>query len=107
MELKLANSDARRDLYELPIDGWKVIKLIEAKQTAEVGNHYHKNKDEFFVNVGTTHMNYILNGGDLRVLYPFQSIHVPRGTFHVFYVNPGSKLLCLASELHDPSDDHK
>lgn len=111
MELKLVHEDDRRALYELGEGGnWKVCKYIEAKEQCVLGNHYHKNKDELFLLVkgrgcfyyGSEHEGFI----EKIEVAPF-SLLINRDTYHTFVLDPGSILICLASELHDPKDDYK
>lgn len=107
MELKLASSDNRRDLYELGEGGtWKVCKILKIKEQCILGNHRHINKDELFILTEGPGMVAIMDG-DVWPVSRMIPLYVPRGTFHEFHLEPGSTLLCLASELHDPNDDHK
>jgi len=106
MELRLVSDDDRRSLYEMGNGGtWKVCKYLEFKTDSIVGNHLHKKKDELFL--------LVLGQGEFKVgeetfvrNAPF-SFLVSRGTYHSFKLTAGSRLICLASELHDPNDDHR
>lgn len=104
--MNLVSTDNRRDLYELGSGGdWKVCKYLVVKEDAWIGEHYHKNKTELF--------SFIKGGGELLigtvrgyVKAPYTVIVRP-GTYHAFRMEAGSEIICLASEVHDPSDDHK
>lgn len=112
MELKLVHEDLRRTLYEFGQGGnWKVCKYIEVKQDCTLGDHYHKNKDELFLLVRgrgilqTMDMNTKLQS--TLVLIAPRSFLILRNTLHTIALCEGSTLICLSSELHDPSDDYK
>ncbi len=106
-QLNKVSEDNRRAIYEFGNGGnWKVCKYLEIKEDCTIGNHYHKNKDECFM---------LLSGSAEVTLYvtmnfpaiPFMVINVPKFTHHIFRIKKGSVLLCLASQDHDPTDDHK
>lgn len=112
MELRLVHEDVRRTLYELGEGGvWKVVKYIEVKQDCILGDHYHKNKDELFLLVKgggilqTMDMDTKLQNAS--ILMAPRSFLISRNTLHTISLYEGSVLMCLASELHDPSDDYK
>lgn len=112
MELKLVHEDLRRALYEFGEGGtWKVAKYLEVKQECTLGDHYHKNKDELFLLVKgggilqTMDMDTKLQ--NTSILMAPRSFLISRNTLHTISLYEGSVLMCLASELHDPSDDHK
>lgn len=106
MELKLVSEDERRKLSEFGNGGtWKVCKVLEFKKDAWVGNHYHKNKDEMFLLLegsGT----FVIDKKTFGKNAPY-SVLVSAGQYHSFKLTKGSVLICLASELHDPNDDHQ
>jgi quercetin dioxygenase-like cupin family protein len=120
MELKLVSEDERRKLSEFGNGGtWKVCKVLEFKQDALVGNHYHKKKDEMFVLLSGEGLFFVRNNqfnknpdytlafsdGEYRIA-PY-SVFIKRGTKHAFNLKKGSVLICLASQEHDPKDDYK
>lgn len=98
--------DHRRALTEFGSGGnWKACKYLEITEDSVIGHHYHKNKDESF---------FLARGSGTATLsamaYPIEApclIDVPRGIYHSFNLEKGSILIGLASEEHDPSDDHK
>jgi mannose-6-phosphate isomerase-like protein (cupin superfamily) len=101
MEYKLVSEDGRRKLSEFGNGGnWKVCKVVEMKETAIIGDHYHKNKDEMFLLIdgGGT---FTVGDKTQTVSAPF-SVFIPRHTYHSFRLYRGSVLLGLASEEHDP-----
>lgn len=100
------NIDHRRALSEFGNGGtWKVCKYLEITEDCLIGDHYHKNKDEsFFLAKGSGTVNLS------SFAYPVEApcfIDVPRGIYHSFNLEKGSILIGLASEEHDPNDDHK
>lgn len=106
MELKLVSEDERRKLSEFGNGGtWKVCKILESKQEAWVGNHYHKNKDEMFVLLSGSGTFIIEQNTEVK--HAPYSFLVSAGQYHSFKLSQGAILLCLASELHDPNDDYK
>lgn len=106
MELKLVSEDERRKLSEFGNGGnWKVCKVLEMKELSWIGNHYHKKKDEmFFLTKGS---GTFVVGDHTSIQFAPYSVLVSRGTYHAFKLSKDAVLLCLASELHDPSDDYK
>lgn len=105
MKLKPVSKDSRRALYEFGIGGvWKVSKLIKVKSDCMIGGHFHKKKDELFLVLsGLVRYSMCTKSG---IAGPDETINVPRGTYHSFECTAGTTMICLASELHDPNDDH-
>jgi mannose-6-phosphate isomerase-like protein (cupin superfamily) len=97
------HEDDRRILIEWVRDyPVRFCKAIIIKSGTEIGDHYHKKKDEIF---------YLLKGsgtvtlGDLT--YSFQedtSIFIPRKQNHSFKLKKGSILLGAATKPYDPED---
>ena len=97
------HEDDRRILIEwiqdLPM---KACKVVIAKGNIEVGNHYHKNKDEVY---------YLLSGNgeyslDNSEFQPFEDVlFVPRDIKHTFRLKKDSVLLGACSEPFDASDE--
>lgn len=98
--------DHRRALSEFGSGGsWKVCKYLEITEDCSIGNHYHNNKDEaFFLARGEATLQ--LGKTTYQIEAPCY-ILVPRETYHIFDIAKGSILIGLASEEHDPNDDHK
>lgn len=106
MELKLVSEDERRKLSEFGNGGnWKVCKVLEFKQDAWVGNHYHKNKDEMFLLIDGAGV-FVIGENTFIKQAPY-SVLVSAGQYHAFKLDKGSVLICLASQEHDPKDDYQ
>ena len=112
--LKLVSEDSRRKLFEFGEGIWKVAKYIEVSQDCEIGSHYHKEKDEFFLLIDGEMEYTLASKSDVSLTYyvynrrvtaPF-AISVPRGTFHTFKIKAGSRMIGLCSELFNKCDDH-
>jgi mannose-6-phosphate isomerase-like protein (cupin superfamily) len=104
--MNLVSTDNRRDLYELGSGGnWKVCKYIVIKEFSCIGQHYHKLKTELFAFIKGKG-KIIVGDSVMDIEAPYTIVIVP-GTYHSFYMEAGSEIICLASEVHDPSDDHK
>lgn len=83
----------------------KSCKVAIAKGETEIGDHYHKNKDEVF---------YLLSGkGEYKFnqndeFIPIEDVvFVPRNTYHLFKLSDGAILLGAATEPFDPNDEIK
>lgn len=106
-ELKRVHEDNRRAIFEFGNGGnWKVCKYLEIKEDCIVGDHYHRKKDECFLLLNGEADVTLSNEPSLHLIAPC-IINVARGTYHLFDIKKGSKLICLASEEHDHKDDHK
>jgi mannose-6-phosphate isomerase-like protein (cupin superfamily) len=104
--LNKVSEDNRRAIFEFGNGGnWKVCKLLNIKEDCVIGDHYHKNKDECFLLI-SGEADVILDG-KLFEVEPFTVIDVPKFVHHTFNIKNGSLLLCLASQEHNPKDDHK
>lgn len=98
--------DHRRALSEFGLGGtWKVCKYLEITEHCVIGDHYHKAKDECFFLASGSGM--VKLSASAYLIHAPSFINVPRGTYHAFSLEKGSILIGLASEDHDPSDDHK
>ena len=72
------HEDSRRTLIQLLTASIKQVNLYEAKKGAILGNHYHKETDEYFFLIrGEVLYNEqrVVKAGDLFVVYP-QENHV-------------------------------
>lgn len=104
--MNLVSRDSRRELYEIGNDGnWKVCKYLIIRDSAWIGEHYHKLKTELFAFIKGE--GKIMIGDKSTYIKAPYTIIVPPNTYHAFYMAEGSEIICLASEVHDPSDDHK
>ena len=100
------HEDDRRVLVEwLNGFGVRSCKVLTAKQECEVGNHYHKNKDEFFyllAGSGEVELN-----GLWEIIHAGDTVYVPALTKHSFKLSEGSILLGGATKEYDPDDEYK
>lgn len=100
------HEDKRRTLIEwlndFPI---RSCKVLIAKDECDVGNHYHKLKDEvFYLLKGTGEVTLdgvteILSSGDI--------VYVPALAKHSFLLTKDSILLGGATKMYDKSDEYK
>lgn len=97
------HEDDRRHLIEIP--GGVVVKAITAKDGCVLGNHYHRNKDESFLLVRGQARHVIIGEDQWECIAAPHFWHVPRGTFHVFTLEPGSVLIGTATAEFDPKDE--
>lgn len=106
MNSPIRHEDQRRVLIEWVQDyAIRACKVAIIKEDLELGNHYHKNKDEIF---------YLLSGGGEIELDGKRSsikegdkVFIPRGTRHSFWLTKGSILLGAGTEPFDPNDEIK
>ena len=95
------HSDNRRDLHEYE---YPVTKILEAKEDCELGNHYHKLKDEVFL---------ITNGQCTAIvddkiipMVPFIPVDVKAGAVHKFVMLKGTVLVGFCTRAYDSTDDY-
>jgi D-lyxose ketol-isomerase len=107
--------DERRTLSEFGIGGiWKVCKILEVHKNDPIGKHYHKKKTEAFALIkgsgqflrGETETRGGLHHASWGPIKAPWSTVVNPNTYHSFELEPGSILICLASDEHDPTDDY-
>src|SRR5262245_57901921 len=104
MSLKLVSNDSRRSLFEFGEGNWKIGKYIEVKEDSELGNHFHKEKDECFLLIEGEIKELELDNLTLCCVKAPFSFTVPKGMRHRFSIKAGSKLIGLQSELYNPQD---
>lgn len=101
-----SHEDKRRTLIEW-VDNFPILscKVLIAKEECEVGNHYHKNKDEIF---------YLLKGtgeveldGISEVISAGYKVYIPAMMRHSFILTKDSILLGAATKPYDKSDEYK
>lgn len=97
------HEDDRRRLIEIP--GGAVVKAITAKEGCTLGNHYHRNKDEAFLLLSGKARHVIVGEDQWEWIDAPHGWFVPRGTFHVFVLEPGSVLIGTATAEFDPADE--
>jgi mannose-6-phosphate isomerase-like protein (cupin superfamily) len=101
------NKDTRRTLHDWGTGNFKQLKTLYIHEETEIGNHYHRHKDEIFFLASGKFIE--LQVGAL-LLYNVEAPHrveVPRLTFHKFICEPGSILFGAATEEFDPNDEIK
>lgn len=99
------HEDDRRRLIEFGQGPFAVCKAIVAKDGCTLGNHYHRNKDESFLLLSGRARHVIVGDDQWEWIDAPHSWDVPRGTFHVFTLEPGSVLIGTATEEFDPKDE--
>lgn len=81
------------------------LKLLQINPGGCCSLHYHPKKDEtFYVNEGSCHVQI---GEETRELVPGDSVRIPPGTPHRFWVPKGQAKGCEIMEVsthHDDSD---
>lgn len=67
------HQDDRRKLIQIFTADIKQVNIYEAKKGSELGNHYHKETDEFFYiikGIVLYNKTQMLSEGDIFVVYP-------------------------------------
>jgi len=99
-KISTVHNDERRILQSFP-----EAKLIEAHKDCELGNHYHKIRDEYFVLLDGDAQ--CVNGRSTSDMLIGEIIHIPHGKRHTFKLSKGTKLIGLSTHPYDPSDVYK
>lgn len=97
--------DDRRTLIEwvkdYPLRSCKVVVIHE---DTEIGNHFHKKKDEIF---------YLLSGegevalnGETEPFIAGDMVFVPKGMRHTFKLKKGSVMLGAGTKPYDQKDEN-
>lgn len=103
----MRHEDNRRIIYDWANGIFKSLKTVYVKEAINIGDHYHKNKDEHFMLVKGRFIEMQLGKGVLHNLDAPYVVVVKRGTYHRFICEPGSILVCGATELFDYEDEIK
>lgn len=101
----MKHEDSRRIIFDWAQGNFKSLKTVYIKDGIAVGDHYHKNKDEHFMLVVGKFLELQLNEGTQYDVQAPYVVIVPRGTYHRFVCEPGSILVCGATELFDENDE--
>jgi len=101
------NEDERRVLYDWAQGEFKSCKAVIAKQAIPIGDHYHKNKDEYFFLLSGKFIELTVNEITEQNIPAPHYVFIERGMYHKFILEPGSVLLCAATELFDINDEIK
>ena len=101
----MKHEDNRRIIYDWANGNFKSLKTVYIKEQIPIGDHLHRNKDEHFMLVHGKFLELQLNEGtQYNVEAPYVVV-VPRNTYHKFVCEPGSILVCGATELYDENDE--
>lgn len=103
----MRHEDERRIIYDWAFGDFKSIKTVFVKNPINIGDHYHKNKDEHFMLVHGKFLEMQVGDGTLYDLEAPYVVVVKRNTYHRFVCEPGSILVCGATELFDENDEIK
>lgn len=100
------HEDERRILTEWITDfPLKTAKAIVAKDNCNVGQHYHKDKDEiFFLLKGSGR---ITLDNETEEFKEGDIAFISRGTKHSFWLSKDSIMLGASNNKYDEKDDHK
>ena len=98
------HEDDRRKLHELSGD-FKTCKAILVKQDSVLGDHFHRGKDEEFLLLHGRAARVVIGGKEWFDADAPQHWIVPRGTYHVFWLQAGSVLIGTATAPFDPADE--
>lgn len=99
------HEDSRRVLYDWAQGNFKSAKAVIAKQAVPVGDHYHDKKDEVFFLLTGSFLELTIGSKETFNVPSPHLVNVPRGVYHKFILEPGSILLCVATELFDKTDE--
>lgn len=104
----MTSKDNRRTLYDWTPPGvYKSNKVVYVHEAINIGDHYHKNKDEHFFLAAGSFIEMQLGKGVLHNLEAPYVVNVPKGTYHRFICSPGSILIGVATEEFDINDEIK
>lgn len=101
----MIHEDNRRVIYDWAHGNFKSLKTVYIKEPINIGDHHHNNKDEHFMLVHGRFLEMQLGDGTLYNLDAPYLVEVKRGVYHRFVCEPGSILVCGATELFDPKDE--
>lgn len=103
----MIHEDNRRIIYDWANGNFKSLKTVYVKEPINIGDHFHKNKDEHFMLVSGEFLELQLNDDTLFNIKAPYIVEVLRNTYHRFICSPGSILVCGATELFDVNDEIK
>lgn len=99
------HEDDRRSLIEFGSGQFRVCKAIVTKRHCVLGNHWHAHKTEEFLLLSGSAGKVVIGDQTFENVTAPQEWTVPPGTFHAFYLDPGSVLIGTASAEFDPADE--
>jgi|SRR5215813_11767058 len=100
------NEDHRRMLIEwISDEPFRQAKVVIAKSSDPIGNHYHLKKDEKFLLLSGKAISVQIGDSECSNIVGPHLFEVPAGAFHTFILEPGSILLGVATQPHDPEDE--
>ena len=97
----MIHEDERRILED-----WPEAKIITAKQTCVLGDHYHKIKTERFILVSGS-ANLMIDNSRIYSMEIGKIYTVVPNQKHKFSLITGSVLIGLCSHPYDPTDDYR
>lgn len=106
LEVIFKHEDERRTLIEL-FNGvaFKNCKVIIAKSNEPIGGHYHLKKDDLFMLLSGLAKRVVIGDDEEEDIPPIRKWFVPRKTFHLFELEPGSILLEASTTAFDSDDE--
>ena len=100
------NEDSRRLLIDwndgMPIE---TVKIVTAKETCVLGNHYHKEKTERFMLLAGQ-ATYKLDDSRPETMIINKPVIIKPNVKHEFILTEGSLMICLVDRLYDAKDDY-
>lgn len=100
----IKHEDHRRTLIEWIQDFTvRSCKIVVAHNGFEIGNHYHKEKDEIFYlfkGIGSVELD-----GEKEMFKEGDIVYVPKGCRHTFNLKEGSILLGAATKPFNENDE--
>lgn len=100
------SDDERRTLIEwIANEPFCMSKVVIAKSTKAIGDHFHRHKNEKFLLIKGKARRVILGNKQEKNVPSPRIFDVPRGLYHLFELEPGSILIGVADKPHDPDDE--
>src|SRR3990167_769450 len=102
------HEDERRIIIEWISDQqFRTAKAVIGKGSGVVGDHYHNKKDEIFL-LFIGHAKRVVIGDKEELNVPaLKRWFVPKGTYHLFELEPGAILLGACTKPFDINDELK
>ncbi len=102
------SDDHRRTLIEWVANkAFCTSKVIIAKSSSPIGDHYHLQKNEQFLLISGMARRVVLGATEEKNVLSPRVFDVPKGMYHLFELEPGSILIGVADKPHDASDEIK
>lgn len=103
---QVVSDDHRRTIQEVTGSHYAVTIITMKQGDPPVGKHYHTDKDEHFVvaSGGGEYRWYVVSSEGERiseihseVIEGGMEIYVPKNVAHIFYLKPGTQLICFST----------